>query len=142
LSARNFSLPGTDVHPHRQTEFALRGDRRFDRGSRRGEGGQYTVAGIFECPAAVDLDRRSKYGIVLCQRDAHCLGFILPALGGALDVGDQKRNSPNRRLEHLAVLPGALAASNYTLKCCLADLRSKDLRYNRVLKAAARRKWR
>ncbi len=52
-----FGFAGRNPHPHRQLQLALRGHRRIHRRARRGERGAHPVAGVFEQPAPVRLDR-------------------------------------------------------------------------------------
>ncbi len=93
-----FGLARRQAHPHREFQCTLRSHRGTDSRPRRGEGCAHTVAGVLEQPATVRLDRRAQHLIVGGQRRPHTVGVGLPPTSRPLDVGEQKRHNPRRRV--------------------------------------------
>jgi hypothetical protein len=92
VALTQLGLAGRQPHPHRQFECPLRGHRRIDRRSRRGERGAHTVAGVFEQPAAVRLDRLAQRLVVCREGDPHPVRVGFPPTRRTLDIGEQKRH--------------------------------------------------
>jgi len=83
-------------------ERLLRGKRRRNGIGRRDEGGVERVAGGAEHVPARAQQRLAHEVVVAGHRDPHGFGPRLPALGRALDVGDQESENAARQR-----LPGA-----------------------------------
>ena len=96
VALSQFGFAGRQPHPHRQLQRPLRGHRRIHRGPGRGERGAHAVAGVFEQPAAVRLDRLAQHLVVGGQRHPHPLRVGLPPTGRTLRIGEQKRHHPRR----------------------------------------------
>ena len=102
-------LPDVDGHPHPQrTEIApiflsqrrLRGDGGRDRRRHGWERGLDRIADRLEEDAVLGRDRVVEQGEVALDRRPHRRGIALPALGAALDVGEEEGNCPARELGH------------------------------------------
>jgi hypothetical protein len=81
-------LAGRQTHAHRQLQRPLRGHRRIHRTARRGERRADPVAGVFEQPAAVRLNRRPQHLVMGGQRRPHRLRIGFPPTGRTLHIGE------------------------------------------------------
>ena len=101
----------TDPHPDRRTlRPRLRGQRLLHRDRRRQritgptERGVHAVAGRLHDVPAVRLDRRPHQRVVTFQRRPHRVRHRLPQLRRTLDIREQERHGPRRRLRHQRTL--------------------------------------
>ena len=99
---RHADLDAADVREILAAERLLRGKRRRNGIGRRDEGGIERVAGGAEHVPARAQQRLAHEVVVAGHRDPHGFGPRLPALGRALDVGDQESENAARQR-----LPGA-----------------------------------
>ena len=98
VSITELGLPRHQPHAHGQLQYLLRGHRSVDSGLRRPERGTDAVAGVLEQETVVLLDRHTQHVIVDDQRGPHIRRVGLPPTGRTLDIGEQKRHDPRRRV--------------------------------------------
>ena len=91
---------GRNPNPDRQLQLALCGYGGIHRRFRGGEGGAYPVAGVFEQPTPVRLNRRAQHLVMGGQCRPHPLRVGFPPTSRTLHIGEQKRHHPRRGSRH------------------------------------------
>ena len=81
-----------------QGTLGITGRRDGGRGSRKG--GLHRITDGLEVDAPVGPDRRVEQGTVTFDRSRHRLAVSLPALGAALDVGEEEGDSAGGKIGH------------------------------------------